>query len=83
MILAALVIALQPARASTYITDLLGRVVLFVPKVMVALLILAFGTYFARFVGNAVIAYCRNVAHAGRATSSAGSRSTRSSRSWC
>jgi hypothetical protein len=36
-------------------------VVLFVPKVIVALLILAFGAYFARFVGNAVIAYCRNV----------------------
>jgi len=45
----------------TYITDLLGRVVLFLPKVMVALLILAFGAYFARFVGNAVTAYCRNV----------------------
>jgi hypothetical protein len=28
---------------------------------MVALLILAFGAYFARFVGNAVTAYCRNV----------------------
>ena len=34
---------------------------LFVPKVLVALLILAFGAYFARFVGNAVTAYCRNV----------------------
>jgi hypothetical protein len=45
----------------TYITDLLGRVVLFLPKVMVALLILAFGAYFARFIGNAVTAYCRNV----------------------
>ncbi len=44
-----------------YITDLLGRVVWFLPKVMVALLILAFGAYFARFIGNAVIAYCRNV----------------------
>ena len=45
----------------TYVTDLLGQVVLFLPKVMVALLILAFGAYFARFVGNAVTAYCRNV----------------------
>ena len=44
-----------------YITDLLGRVLWFLPKVMVALLILAFGAYFARFIGNAVIAYCRNV----------------------
>ena len=39
----------------------LYRVVLFLPKVMVALLILAFGAYFARFIGNAVTAYCRNV----------------------
>ena len=44
-----------------YITDLLQRVLLFVPKVLVALLILAFGAYFARFVGNAITAYFRNV----------------------
>ena len=44
-----------------YITDLLGRVLWFLPKVMVALLILAFGASFARFIGNAVVAYCRNV----------------------
>ena len=31
---------------------------LFVPKVIVALLIIAFGTYFARFVANAVRTYC-------------------------
>jgi hypothetical protein len=29
--------------------------------VLVAALILAFGAYFARFVGNAITAYCRNV----------------------
>ncbi|TMG81785.1 MAG: hypothetical protein E6H77_00235 [Betaproteobacteria bacterium] len=45
----------------TYITDLLQRVLLFVPKVLVALLILVFGAYFARFVGGAVMAYFRNV----------------------
>jgi len=45
----------------TYITDLLGKVVLFVPKVIVALLIIAFGGYFALFVGNTVSTYCRNV----------------------
>jgi len=60
VILAALVIAFN-GLGLTYITDVLGRVVLFVPKVMVALLILAFGAYFARFVGNAVCAYFRNV----------------------
>jgi hypothetical protein len=60
VILASLVIGFN-LLGLTYITDLLGRVVLFLPKVMVALLILAFGAYFARFIGNAVIAYCRNV----------------------
>jgi flagellar biosynthesis protein FliQ len=60
VILAALVIALDQT-GLTYITDLLGKVVLFVPKVIVALLIVTFGAYFARFVSNAVIAYCRNV----------------------
>ena len=60
VILAALVIGFN-GLGLTYITDLLGRVLLFVPKVMVALLILAFGAYFARFIGNAVTAYCRNV----------------------
>src|SRR5438270_8024748 len=60
VILAALVIGFN-SLGLAYITDLLTRVVLFVPKVLVALLILAFGAYFARFVCNAVIAYCRNV----------------------
>jgi flagellar biosynthesis protein FliQ len=60
VILAALVIAFN-GLGLTYITDLLRTVVLFVPKVIVALLILAFGAYFARFVGDAVNTYCRNV----------------------
>lgn len=60
VILAVLVIAFN-GLGLTYITDLLGKVMLFVPKVIVALLILAFGTYFARFIGNAVVTYCRNV----------------------
>jgi hypothetical protein len=60
VILAALVIAFNSV-GLTYITDLLGKVVLFVPKVIVALLIVTFGAYFARFVANAVIAYCKNV----------------------
>jgi hypothetical protein len=34
---------------------------LFVPKLLVALLVLAFGSYFARFVSNAVLAYCSGV----------------------
>ncbi len=60
MILAALIIAFN-GLGLTYITDLLGRVVLFVPKIFVALLILAFGAYFARFIGDAVRTYCSNI----------------------
>jgi Conserved TM helix len=60
VILGALIIGFN-VLGLTYVTDLLGRVVLFVPRVMVALLILAFGAYFARAVGGAVTAYCRNV----------------------
>lgn len=61
VILAALIIGFN-SMGLTYITGLLGEVVLFVPKVIVALLILAFGAYFARFVGNAVATYCKNIA---------------------
>jgi len=60
VILAALIIGFN-SMGLTYITGLLGEIVRFVPKVIVALLILAFGAYFARFVGNAVVTYCRNV----------------------
>jgi hypothetical protein len=60
VILAALMIAFNSVGLAN-VTELLGRVVLFVPRVMVAVLIIAFGAYFARFVGNAVTTYCRNV----------------------
>jgi flagellar biosynthesis protein FliQ len=60
VILGALVIGFN-SLGLIYVTDLLGRVILFVPKVLVALLVLAFGAYFARFIGNAITAYCRNV----------------------
>src|SRR6202162_2974416 len=43
------------------VTELVVRVVLFVPKVIVAIVILAFGAYFARFIGMSVTAYCRNL----------------------
>lgn len=43
------------------VTELVGRVVLFIPRVFVAILVLAFGTYFARFLASAVTAYFRNV----------------------
>ena len=60
VILAALLIAFN-GLGLTYITDLLGRVVWFVPNVFVALLVLAFGSYFARFIRDTVQSYCRNV----------------------
>jgi hypothetical protein len=60
VILAALLIGFN-SLGLVYVTDLLGRVVLFVPRLMVAILVLAFGAYFARFVGNAVCAYCKSV----------------------
>ena len=60
VLLATLMVAFN-SLGLAYVTDLIGRVVLFVPKVMVAVLILAFGAYFANFVGAAVITYCKNV----------------------
>jgi hypothetical protein len=60
VILGALVVGFNTL-GLTYVTDLLGRIILFVPKVVVALLILAFGAYFARFIGNAITVYCRNI----------------------
>ncbi|MEO6422573.1 MAG: hypothetical protein ABIR84_07835 [Candidatus Nitrotoga sp.] len=41
------------------VTDLLSKVLMFVPKILVALLIIVFGSYFTRFVGLAVQNYCR------------------------
>lgn len=43
------------------VTELVGRVTLFIPKVIVAVLILALGAYFARFVENSILAYSRNI----------------------
>ncbi|RYF83768.1 MAG: hypothetical protein EOO29_02075 [Comamonadaceae bacterium] len=60
VILAALIVAFNGLGLS-YVTDLLGRVVWFVPNIFVALLVLAFGSYFARFVADAVLTYGRNV----------------------
>jgi hypothetical protein len=62
VILAALIVGFN-GLGLVYVTDLLAKVVLFVPKLMVALLILAFGGYFARFIGNAVCARVKNSSH--------------------
>ena len=58
--LAALMVAFNSLGLSN-VTDLIGRVALFIPKVIVAVLILALGAYFAKFIDNTIIAYGRNV----------------------
>ena len=60
VILTALMIAFNSIGLS-YVTDLVGRVVLFVPRVILAVVILAFGAYFGHFIGRSVTVYCRNV----------------------
>jgi hypothetical protein len=58
VIVAALIIAFN-GMGLTYLPDLLGRVVLFTPKLLIAMLIMVFGSYCARFVGSAVQNYCQ------------------------
>ena len=65
VILAALMVASNSLDLA-YVTDLIGRIVLFVPKVMFALVILVFGAYFARFVGSALTKYLHDT-HVGEA----------------
>lgn len=60
VVLAALIVAFNGMGLS-HVTDLLSRVMLFVPKLIIALLVLAFGAYFARFVSSAVVTYCHSV----------------------
>jgi len=43
----------------TYITDLLHRVVLFTPNLLIAMLVVIFGSYCARFDGMAIESFCR------------------------
>lgn len=43
------------------VSDLFTQVTLFVPNVIVAVIILAIGLYFARLVGDAVVAYSKNI----------------------
>jgi hypothetical protein len=57
VIVAALIIAFN-GMGLTYLPDLLGRAVLFAPKLLIAMLIMVFGSYCASVVGNAVQNYC-------------------------
>jgi hypothetical protein len=65
VILAALMVASSTLEA-THVTELIGRIVLFLPKVMLAVIILVFGAYFARFVAGALTTYLRD-SHVGEA----------------
>jgi len=60
VILASLILA-SNSLGLTQVTELLGHVVLFLPRLLVALLVLIFGSYFARFIGGAVRGYCKRV----------------------
>jgi len=59
-ILVTLVVAFN-SLGLTYVTDLVSRIAFFVPKVIVAVLVLAIGLYFARFISQTVTAYGKNV----------------------
>jgi hypothetical protein len=59
-IVAALVLACN-SLGLTYVTELLGRIALFVPRVMLGVVILAFGAYFAHFVDGTVAAYLKAI----------------------
>lgn len=60
VILAALMIAFNSMNLA-HVTELIGRVALFIPKVIVGVLILAFGAYFSRFIDNTITTYGKNV----------------------
>jgi hypothetical protein len=57
VILAALMTAFNTLGLA-HVTDILHQMVLFAPKLLVAMLAVVFGSYFARFVGSAVTTYC-------------------------
>ena len=60
VILAAMMIAFNSLDLA-YVTDLIGRIVLFVPRVMIAVVVLVFGAYFAKFVSGALTVYLQNI----------------------
>lgn len=58
VLLGALIVA-SNGLGLTQVTELLGRVLLFLPRLLVGLLVLVFGLYFAGFVGQSVQAWCQ------------------------
>lgn len=59
VLVAALIVACN-GLGLTQVTELLTRVLLFLPRILVALLVLILGAYFGRAVANSVSTYCRN-----------------------
>ena len=57
-IVAALVLACN-SLGLTYATELLAKIALLLPRLILAVVILAFGAYFARFIDDTVSAYLR------------------------
>ncbi len=60
VLLASLIVAFDTL-GLPQVTDLLGRVMLFVPKLLLALVIVVFGGYFSGFLANAVKRYFKSV----------------------
>ncbi|MBL0420989.1 hypothetical protein JI739_11585 [Ramlibacter sp. AW1] len=60
VILAAVMVAAN-SMGFTYLSELLLRVLRFVPNIFVALIVLSFGSYFARFVGDTTASYLRGM----------------------
>lgn len=58
VLLLALVVA-SSGLGLVQVTELLGRALLFLPRLLVAMGVLVLGMYFARFVGQSVLAWCR------------------------
>jgi mechanosensitive ion channel-like protein len=60
VILAALILAFN-SLGLAHVTSLLERIALFIPRVIVGVVILAFGAYFASFIDHVVTTYSKNV----------------------
>ena len=60
MVLVAALMVASNGLGLAYVTDLLQRVELFGPRVLVAGLVLVLGSYFARFVGESIERFCRD-----------------------
>jgi hypothetical protein len=62
-LLAALVLACNGLELA-YVTEMLGRLAMFVLRLIVAVIIVAYGAYFARFIESKVLAYGKRTAMA-------------------